>query len=57
MRKPRATFQALIGLSLWMAAGAWSATEGLAQYLRADAPGVYTVVKGDTLWDLSLIHI
>ena len=53
MRKPRATFQALIGLSLWMAAGAWSATEGLAQYLRADAPDVYTVVKGDTLWDIS----
>jgi nucleoid-associated protein YgaU len=26
---------------------------GLAQYLKEDHPDVYTVVKGDTLWDIS----
>ena len=53
MRKPRTIFQVLLGLSLWTAASAWSATEDLARYLRADHPDVYTVVKGDTLWGIS----
>jgi hypothetical protein len=53
MRKPRTIFHVLLGLSLWAAAGAWSATDNLAKYLRADHPDVYTVVKGDTLWDIS----
>lgn len=30
-----------------------AATDDLSQYLRADHPDVYTVVKGDTLWDIS----
>ena len=30
-----------------------SAQSDLARYLRADHPDVYTVVKGDTLWDIS----
>ncbi|MEM7000489.1 MAG: LysM peptidoglycan-binding domain-containing protein [Pseudomonadota bacterium] len=28
-------------------------TDGIGKYLRADHPDVYTVVKGDTLWDIS----
>ncbi len=30
-----------------------AATDDLSQYLRDDHPDVYTVVKGDTLWDIS----
>lgn len=32
---------------------AWSANQDISQYLRADHPDVYTVLKGDTLWDIS----
>ncbi|NIP15407.1 MAG: LysM peptidoglycan-binding domain-containing protein [Pseudomonadales bacterium] len=53
MRKLRIIFQVLIGLGLGISASAWSATDGLAQYLKPGHPEVYTVVKGDTLWDIS----
>ena len=44
---------ALIGLLIGMATAASSATDDLKQYLKDDHPDVYTVVKGDTLWDIS----
>jgi len=53
MRKMRTLRQVLLGLAVSIAALAWSATGDLSQYLRADHPDVYTVVKGDTLWDIS----
>ncbi|MCB1684840.1 MAG: LysM peptidoglycan-binding domain-containing protein [Pseudomonadales bacterium] len=40
-------------MAVSIAALAWSATGDLSQYLKADHPDVYTVVKGDTLWDIS----
>lgn len=36
-----------------LAAVATGAAEDLNRYLRSDHPDVYTVVKGDTLWDIS----
>ena len=33
--------------------GTGGAESGLTPYLRSDHPDVYTVVKGDTLWDIS----
>ncbi len=55
--------QLLFGFMLALAATASSATapvvgvtaaaSNLAQYVRDDHPEVYTVVKGDTLWDIS----
>jgi hypothetical protein len=36
-----------------VAALATGAAEDLNKYLKADHPDVYTVVKGDTLWDIS----
>ena len=42
-----------IGLTATIAAVASSAAEDLNQYLKSDRPDVYTVVKGDTLWDIS----
>lgn len=44
-----------IGLAalLSITAPAWSANQDIAQYLRADHPDIYTVIKGDTLWDIS----
>ncbi|MEZ5553766.1 MAG: LysM peptidoglycan-binding domain-containing protein [Pseudomonadales bacterium] len=53
MRKMRTLRQVLLGLAVSIAALAWSATGDLSQYLKADHPDVYTVVKGDTLWDIS----
>ena len=47
---PRA---ALFGLALCLSNGTLGATEDLGQYLKPDHPEVYTVVKGDTLWDIS----
>jgi len=44
---------AAIGLIASIAAVASNAAEDLNQYLKADHPDVYTVVKGDTLWDIS----
>ena len=44
---------AAIGLIASIAAVASNAAEDLKQYLKADHPDVYTVVKGDTLWDIS----
>lgn len=42
-----------IGLS-WAAPGSdAAAADNLAAHLRADHPDAYTVVKGDTLWDIS----
>ncbi len=40
---------ALLGLTV----ASTAATDDLSQYLRDDHPDVYTVVKGDTLWDIS----
>jgi len=43
-----------LSLSLSLAGAApVLAAEDVAQYLRDDHPDVYTVVKGDTLWDIS----
>ena len=53
MRKSRTIFQVLLAMIFWTAASAWSATDDLAKYLRPGHPDVYTVVKGDTLWDIS----
>ncbi|MCZ6712275.1 MAG: LysM domain-containing protein [Gammaproteobacteria bacterium] len=53
MRKLRTIFQVLLGLGLGIAANAWTASEGIAQYLKPGHPDVYEVVKGDTLWDIS----
>jgi len=49
----RAVSRTLIGLLVCAAATAWAATGDISQYLRADHPDAYTVVKGDTLWDIS----
>jgi len=54
MRKSRTICQTLLlGLFAWVAASAWTATDDISQYLKADHPEVYTVVDGDTLWDIS----
>ncbi|MCZ6855579.1 MAG: LysM peptidoglycan-binding domain-containing protein [Gammaproteobacteria bacterium] len=53
MRKLRTVFHLIIGLSLSLAASAWSESGDLAQYLKPGHPDVYVVVKGDTLWDIS----
>lgn len=44
---------AAIGLIATIAAVASNAAEDLNRYLKSDHPEVYTVVKGDTLWDIS----
>lgn len=49
----RAVSRSLMGLIACVAVNAWSATGDLSEYLRDDHPDVYTVVKGDTLWDIS----
>ena len=53
MRKMRTLRLALLGLAVSIAALAWSAADDLSRYLKADHPDVYTVIKGDTLWDIS----
>jgi len=54
MRKSRTICQTLlVGLMVWLSAAAWAATDDIAAYLKPDHPDVYTVVKGDTLWDIS----
>lgn len=50
--------QWMLGWSLGLSVAMWSgsastASDDMNQYLRSDAPDVYTVVKGDTLWDIS----
>ena len=40
-------------LLVCLTSAAFAATEDLGEYLRDDHPDVYTVVKGDTLWDIS----
>jgi len=57
MRKLRNVFHAVIGLSLSLAASAWSESGDLAQYLKPGHPDVYVVVKGDTLWDISGVFL
>lgn len=49
----RTVRQVLLGVTLVLAITAGAATGDLSQYLRDDHPDVYTVVKGDTLWDIS----
>ena len=49
----RALRFASIGLLASLATVATNAAEDLNQYLKDDHPDVYTVVKGDTLWDIS----
>ena len=53
MRKMRTLRLALLGFAVSIAALAWSAADDLSRYLKADHPDVYTVIKGDTLWDIS----
>lgn len=43
----------LLVCALGLAVAGGAATGDLSQYLRDDHPEVYTVVKGDTLWDIS----
>lgn len=45
--------RALLALLLGAALTGGAATGDLSQYLRDDHPEVYTVQKGDTLWDIS----
>jgi hypothetical protein len=42
-----------VTLPVGAAAAVGAATSDLSQHLRPDHPEVYTVVKGDTLWDIS----
>lgn len=51
--RSRAVRLTLVGLLMSVAMAASSAGEDLNQYLKDDHPDVYTVVKGDTLWDIS----
>lgn len=53
MRTGRFALYPLLGLFLALAVSTSAATGDLAQHLRADHPETYTVVKGDTLWDIS----
>ena len=53
MKHPRLV---LINLVLWLALalpGQQIFAQGLAQHLKPGHPDVYTVVRGDTLWDIS----
>jgi hypothetical protein len=50
MRKLR---HVALGLAVTLAITAGAATTDLSRHLRPDHPEVYTVVKGDTLWDIS----
>jgi hypothetical protein len=43
----------IAGLAVCLASYAFAAGGDLGQYLRPDHPDSYTVVKGDTLWDIS----
>jgi nucleoid-associated protein YgaU len=42
-----------LGAVLWLVSMGALAAQGLSSYLRPDHPDSYTVVKGDTLWDIS----
>jgi hypothetical protein len=42
-----------LALFLCLTSVALAASEDLGKYLKSDHPDVYTVVKGDTLWDIS----
>ena len=43
----------LFALAGSLPAATWAQSGDIGQYLRSDHPDVYTVVKGDTLWDIS----
>ena len=43
----------LLAIVLGLTTVAGAATDDISQYLRDDHPDSYTVVKGDTLWDIS----
>jgi len=43
----------ITAMALGLVITAWAASSDIAQYIRKDHPDVYTVVKGDTLWDIS----
>jgi hypothetical protein len=53
MSNMRTVRRALLAMLLGLAISGTAATSDLSQYLRDDHPDVYTVVKGDTLWDIS----
>ncbi len=53
MRKLRTVQRVLLAVFISVAATAWTADQDISQYLKSDHPDVYTVVKGDTLWDIS----
>lgn len=53
MRIKRYLSYGWLSLLIGFAAPAWSTIGDLASHLRSDHPDVYTVVKGDTLWDIS----
>jgi len=49
----RTARRVLLAMAMALTFTASAATGDLSQYLRKDHPDVYTVVKGDTLWDIS----
>ncbi len=53
MNSMRTFRRAILAMALGLALTAVAAGNDLAQYIREDHPDVYTVVKGDTLWDIS----
>jgi nucleoid-associated protein YgaU len=52
-RSRRSLRAALVGVLAICAVVASGATDDLSRYLKPGRPDIYTVVKGDTLWDIS----
>lgn len=57
MSKSRTVHLALLGLLASLTVSVSGATEDISQYLKDDHPDIYTVVKDDTLWDISGVFL